>query len=437
MTKILSTCLLSLFVLLPCAVLAAEAPTSDPATVVEQLGSALEDHYVFPEIGKKMRAHLDQRLAEGAYEGLGLSVLSGQLTDDVQSISHDLHLRITPIPPQDINAEQEVDEAAQRARYLDRARRGNYGFRKIERLPGNVGYLELTGFTDAALGGATAIAAMNLLAGSDALIIDLRGNGGGSPSMIQLISSYFFEERQHLNSFFVRGQDTINQYWTQAHVVGEKMVDTPIWVLTSGRTFSAAEEFSYNFKNMERATLVGETTGGGAHPVNSHSFPEVGLQIRIPFGRAINPISGTNWEGTGVSPDVEVPAEEALTVAHRLALEHLVADAVDADHKAALDWDLASMQGRDDNIVLSPEALESYVGVYGPRKILLEDGQLYYQRGERPRTALFPMATDLFGLEGLDSFRLRFERDADGKVESLVGLYQNGREEPNPRSSAR
>lgn len=437
----------SILCLILCAAAGQAAETTQPsqhgaltsqqtAAVVETIGRALEQHYVFPQVADKMSAHIHQRLADGAYDGLQVAEICGRLTDDLREISHDLHLRLAPIPPQEIDAQQQVDEEARQARYLARARRSNYGFRKVEILPGNIGYLELTGFSDAGIGGPTAIAAMNLLAGSDALIIDLRGNGGGAPSMIQLISSYFFDEPQHLNSFFVRGQDSIDQYWTQTHVQGPKMVETPIWILTSGRTFSAAEEFTYNLKNMERATVVGETTGGGAHPVDTHSFADLGLLIRIPFGRAINPITQTNWEGTGVSPHIELPAEEALEVAHHLALEKLVSEATDADHKDALNWDLTTLRGRDDSIELTPSALRDYAGVYGPRKILFDNGRLFYQRGERPRAVLFPMAHDLFGIEGLDSFRLRFERGDDGLVSTLIGVYQNGREEPNAKEAS-
>jgi len=142
----------------------------------------------------------------------------------------------------------------------------------------------------------------------------LRYNGGGAPSMIQLISSYFFAERKHLNSFYVRASDSWEHFWTQEEVQGPKLVDVPIFILTSGRTFSAAEEFTYNLKNMERATIVGETTGGGAHPVNGRNFDfgTFTITMSVPYGRAVNPTTGTNWEGVGVVPDIAVPADQAL-----------------------------------------------------------------------------------------------------------------------------
>jgi hypothetical protein len=409
-------------------------PAPDAAAIVEKISRALEEVYVFPEVAREMGALLDQRLGEGAYHGLDLPGLARQMTEDLQSVSHDRHLHVDVIPPRDLSAEQSFDREAAQARFLENARRANYGFHKMEILQGNVAYLDLRSFMDAGIGGPTAVAAMNFLASSDALIIDLRQNGGGSPSMIQLISSYFFDQPQHLNSFYIRRSDTTKQFWTQALVEGPKMVDTPIWILTGGRTFSAAEEFTYNLRNMERAQIVGETTGGGAHPVENFMMPEHSLRMSLPFGRAINPVTGTNWEGTGVEPHTQVPAQQALAVAHRQALETLTQKAEDPERQKALEWALTGLKAAENPVRLDPKQLSGYAGNYGPRRIWLEDGALRYQRGEGPVATLFPMGGDLFGLDAYDNFRIRFERDDEGRVMVLVGLYQAGDEEPSPRT---
>ena len=166
---------------------------------------------------------------------------------------------------------------------------------------------------------------MGFLANVDALIIDLRQNGGGSPSMIQLLSSYFFEEPTHLNSFERRGQEQIDQFWTLPHVPGKKLLDVPLFVLTSPSTFSAAEEFTYNMKNLGRATIIGQTTGGGAHPGGTHAVGGL-ISVFVPDGRAINPITGTNWEGTGIAPHVPVQGTGALDEARRLARKAIVGE---------------------------------------------------------------------------------------------------------------
>ncbi len=403
------------------------------AAIVKAVSADLDEVYVFPEVATKMTEHLKARQEAGAYRDLDdLAAFTAQLTSDLQSISHDLHLRVTPMPSGEVNAEQEVDMEEIQRRYRERSRRANYGFEKLEILDGNVGYLDLRQFADASLGGRTAIAAMGFLAGADAVIIDLRQNGGGAPSMIQLISSYFFEEPVHLNSFYIRREDRVTQFWSHAYVEGPRRVETPLYVLTSGRTFSAAEEFTYNMRNLERATIVGERTGGGAHPVDMMRYPELGVRMSLPFGRAVNPISGTNWEGTGVEPHVEVPAADALEVAYAKALETVAAAATDPDHKRQLDWTLQGIKAETRTLMASE--LQPYVGVYGPRKIRVQDGKLVYQRDDGPVYELVPVGEDNFHLADLSYFRIRFERDDSGKVVTLVGRYDDGREEASPRS---
>lgn len=198
----------------------------------------------------------------------------------------------------------------------------NCGFDKVEVLAGNVGYLKFNMFADPEVCGLTATAAMNFLANVDAIIIDLRENGGGDPRMIALISSYLFSKPTHLNDLWERKTDSTQQYWTLPYVPGKRLDSKPAFVLTSKRSFSGAEEFTYNLKNLKRATIIGETTGGGAHPVSGHRIDDH-FMIGVPFARAINPISKTNWEGVGVEPDVKVPAAETLSTAQRLAMEKL------------------------------------------------------------------------------------------------------------------
>jgi C-terminal processing protease CtpA/Prc len=204
------------------------------------------------------------------------------------------------------------------ARMQTQLERNNCFFEKVERFPSNVGYLKFNAFPNPAVCGPTATAAMNFLANVDALIIDLRENGGGDPRMVAYISTYLFADATHLNDLYNRKEDTTTQYWTLPYVPGKRLAGKPVFVLTSKRTFSGAEEFTYNLKNLKRATIIGETTGGGAHPVAGHRIDDH-FMIGVPFARAVNPISKTNWEGTGVEPDVKAPADEALDVAKQMA----------------------------------------------------------------------------------------------------------------------
>jgi retinol-binding protein 3 len=166
--------------------------------------------------------------------------------------------------------------------------------------------------------------ASNFLANSDALILDLRKNGGGAPSMVALVCSYLFpaEPVVHLNDLYMRPENSTHQWWTLPYVPGKRFVRKPVYVLTSKRTFSAAEECTYNLQKLDRAIIVGETTGGGAHPGGPQPIVDK-FVIWVPMGRAINPVSKTNWEGTGVKPDIEVPAELALKTAQIEALKKL------------------------------------------------------------------------------------------------------------------
>jgi C-terminal processing protease CtpA/Prc len=210
-----------------------------------------------------------------------------------------------------------ADEVAQFRKELEHM---NCGFDKVEILSGNLGYVKFNMFGDPEICGPTATAAMNFLANTDAVIFDLRENGGGDPKMVAFVCSYLFAKRTHLNDLWTRKTNHTEEFWTSPDVPGKKLDGKPAFVLTSGRTFSGAEEFTYNLKNLKRATIIGETTGGGAHPVSGHRIDDH-FMIGVPFARAINPITKTNWEGTGVEPDVKVPAPDALSTAQKLALE--------------------------------------------------------------------------------------------------------------------
>lgn len=305
------------------------------AQIVEKLGKELQDRYVFPELAKQMQKRVTEKLRAGGYDACAdRDAFGQQLTDDLRAIAKDKHLRVGyrgdgPRPLM-MTPNREEMQAEQLAR--------NSGFVKLERLPGNLGYLDLRLFMDPDVGGDTVAAAFAFLANTDALIIDLRKNGGGSPAMIRLISSYLFDEKPvHLNSIWFREGDRTEEFWTLKEVKGPRYGPKDVYVLTSAFTFSGAEEFSYNLKNLKRATIIGETTGGGAHPVRGVDLPG-GFFVGIPIARAINPISKTNWEGVGVQPDVPCHADEALAKAQELAIEKL---------KAAKDPKVAERVKRD------------------------------------------------------------------------------------------
>jgi hypothetical protein len=404
--------------------------------VIDSVTQALNEIYVFPDVAKKMEKHLRKQYKNKEYKEItSLKEFANKLTADLQEISKDRHLWVR-FASDELLARFESDTLTdeEKKRELEEKRRDNFCFREIKVLQGNVGYVDFRCFSEATDAGPTAIAAMNFLAYTDAIIFDLRQNGGGSPSMIQLISSYLFDEPKHLNSFYIRRSDSTQQFWSHAYVPGPRMSHVDLYVLTSSYTFSGAEEFTYNLKNMERATIIGETTGGGAHPIDIRAFENLNVGMSLPFGRAVNPISGTNWEGTGVTPDITVPQEKALDVAHLQALEKLVEKTEDPDRKAQLQW---AIDGK--KIILNPvtvemSQLQAYVGQYGPRKIWIEDDQLYYQREERPKYKLIPMGNHWFMIPELDYFRVEFVADESGQFNEIIGHYDSGHTDSHKRN---
>lgn len=317
--------------------------------VIESAINRLNNSYVFPEVAKKMETSLRKRLQSGEYDSINDGKKFAEtLTQHFQEVSKDKHLRVrfSPEPqPERPTAEPSPEQQEKmRAEMHEFGSRVNYGFEKVERLPGNIGYIDFRMFFDPQLAGDTAAAAMNFLGNTNALIIDLRQNGGGDPAMVALMCSYLFGgDGVHLNDIYWRPDDSTRQYWTLPYVPGKRFIGKDVYVLTSSYTFSGAEEFTYNLKNLKRATLVGETTGGGAHPGGSERI-SAHFSMFVPMGRAINPISKTNWEGTGVKPDIEVPADQALKTAHVLALKKQIEKTTDPELKEALQEALTKTQ---------------------------------------------------------------------------------------------
>ena len=323
----------------------AAQPSSDFTTTAEERREVidgtiakLKEAYIFPDVALKMEKAVRDRAARGEYNSITSGKeLAKKLTDDFREVSRDKHLTVMAvaegIPDMPVGKPSRDEMEKMRAK----AARTNFGFEKVERLQGNVGYIDIRGFAPPQVGGDVAAAAMNFVANSDALIVDLRRNGGGTPAMIAFLTSYLFDEPTHLNDIYTEATKATQHWWTSPHVPGPKFGGTkPVYVLTSNYTFSGGEEFAYNLKNLRRATVIGETTGGGAHPVRKQKVSRR-FGIVVPYSRAISPITKTNWEGTGVTPDIPMAADDAFDHAYRLALGAVIERAEDPKHKAQLE----------------------------------------------------------------------------------------------------
>jgi len=392
--------------------------SAEKKAVVEALCENLEREYIFPEVTEQYVRLLRDNLRSGKYDGIGQpQAFALAVTKDLMSIHRDGHLsvRFNPGWVKNEKNRKELDEGAIELQKR-RDRTTNYGLKEIKILPGNIGYFKLNGFSYDTDSYEAAVGAMSFLGNADALIIDLRSNGGGSPEMVQFLCSYFLgNPRQHLNSFSYKEKEKLTQYWTYTYLPGKRLDKIDLYLLTSGDTFSAAEEFAYNLKNMKRAVVIGETTGGGAHD-NKFVILTDNFMMSLPFARAINPVTKTNWEEVGVEPDIKVSPDKALETAQAMASQKLAEKEKDPEFKAYYQWHHDAYNAALNPISIAVEALRSYVGTYGPRTITLEGGTLFYQREGRAKMKLIPMADGYFGLDGIEYFRLKFIKEGDQVV---------------------
>lgn len=307
--------------------------------VIEGVLQRFNDAYVLPEVARRMTTAIRQRMQKKEYDQItSAATLAQTLSSHLREVSRDKHIQVyfnyepRPLPAsRKPPSPEELREYRRHA--LNQSSLGNHGFKRVERLDGNLGYLRVDLLVDPEFGGDTAAAAMNFVSNTHALIIDLRACEGGVPEMVALLSTYLFDGQPvHLNDFYERPTNNTQQFWTLPYVPGKRYVGKDVYVLTSSRTGSAAEELAYNLQQLKRATIVGEVTAGAANfggtvRINEHFY------VFIPTGRAINPVTGTNWDGVGVKPDVLISEEGALTRAQIVALNKLIETSTDEGWK--------------------------------------------------------------------------------------------------------
>jgi hypothetical protein len=399
--------------------------------VILDIVELTREKYVYPDIGEKIGDQTQTKLSSGGYDSITQpSELAMLLTSDLREISNDNHWSVVYDP----NASSEKvdprgeDDEDRLAQYLEMARKQNFGFEKVERLSGNIGYIDLRRFEKSEYGGETAVAAMSFVANCDALIFDLRGNHGGYPSMVQLITSYLYDpEPRHINTFYYRPTDDTQQFWTFPHVPGKRMPDVPVYVLTSGATGSGAEEFTYNLKHMDRARIIGEKTVGSAHPVTREVVGGC-FDVRLPYGRPINPVTKGNWEGTGIQPHVAVPAEEALKTAHQEALKMLIQECEGEENRRNLEWVVDIVETEYTPVSIDEAILSRLAGEYGKRSFSIEDGDLIYEYQDIPvKWKLIPITETRFRLS--EDLKFEFIIDENGNVTGVKITYRDGRPE--------
>lgn len=300
----------------------AQAPSPSPRAVVQAISDSLVGGYIYESTGRMLADTLRTLSVTGHFDSLSGASLADEMTSVLRRISRDLHLSVGFNPSLGAATGGPVrmlrrrpSDAGDGATTPEMAR---LGFARAERLPGNVGYLDIRGFSDDPEALRFADSVMATFADARALIIDVGQNRGGGPEMVRLISSYLFDRPTHLVSSFMRGMSQPSERWTLSRVRGARLPSVPVFVLTSGRTISAGESFAFGLKTHGRITIVGEPTAGGGHFGAVIPLPG-GFSMFLPRGRTYDPRTDKGWEATGIQPDVRVPYERALETALELA----------------------------------------------------------------------------------------------------------------------
>ncbi len=392
--------------------------------VIDSLSILLTDYYVFPDKIPPTISLLKTNFKKGVYDKISNpNEFADKLTDDVFSITKDGHFRIA-FDPETVKEERKYHTNSTTTT-TEEDRKNNFGFDQVKILNGNIGYINLTGFYDLSFSSAPLNAAMNFVANSDALIIDLRNNHGGASDLGPYFSSFFFKEPQLLYDFYTRENNkTIHQqYWTQTYVDGKRLSDVPIFILTSNFTFSAAEAFVYSLQSLGKATIIGENSGGGAH-MWTGKIVTTNFYAHIPFARPVDPRTNTNWEVTGVNPNVKCDANQALVNAQIEALKVLMAK--DSANSSSYQWHIDGLKPQLTELKIDSEKLNTYVGDYGNIKILFNNNKLYFDwRGTK--SEMIPLATDYFMTNEFNFFRIKIV-EQNGKVSALKIINDNGTE---------
>lgn len=408
--------------------------SASPRTDIDGVAKAIEDNFYDVARGKSIANDLRASAAKGDFDAYDDNrELAAALTQRLKPL--DAHFNVQWSPP---TAKDDNNEGDRRPPREPPATRGTqHGIRRVEILPGNIGYIDLRQFADFEFGkpdqpARQAIeAALQLIAGTDAVIVDLRANGGGSPAMVGYLTSAFTPKGADIYNTFHRREGTDSE--APSDWFPSPRLQVPLYVLESARTGSAAEAFAYTLKNAKRATLIGEASAGAANPGGEVDAGN-GFRVFVSNGTPISPITGKNWEGEGVIPDVQVASSQALETARGLALEKIVAERPQSETteaRWALDGLRAEAQPRQSG---SPA---EYVGDFGPMTIAEDDGRLVVKRGRRPVVVLLPLGGDVFTVAADPNLRLTFARDDKRavnalEVEDLLGRTSRFRRSAEP-----
>lgn len=413
--------LLALATLTPAVAVAQTLDREAQQELVSDLEVALRQNYIFPDRIPAISAELDKRVQSGPIDSKDFA---DSLTQGLIKASNDLHFSVAFDPDgvaADRRATADGDATTQAER--DRERAANFGFREARRLDGNLAYIRFDFFADPQYAQETAAGAMRFAEGAKGLIFDLRYNNGGVLEMAQFLMSYLYPAAREQEFFDYNynddGVQVKRSQWSLAAVPGQRSADIPVVVLTGSTSFSAAEWMAFSLQRLGRATVIGERTAGGAHPVTRVPIDDR-FMLQVPFGEIRDPVDGQDFESVGVSPDLAVPASDALLVAQRFLLQSR-AEAGDADAR----WALVPVEFALSGEGPGATALDEAVGAYEGRTLVRTATGLAYRWRDRFVLALDPIGKDLFAVQGTDDYRVRLVRE-NGEVRGLERVWKSG-----------
>ncbi|MBS0225937.1 MAG: S41 family peptidase [Proteobacteria bacterium] len=404
--------------------------SEEKAATITALNNTLKANYVFPDIAMKIAPVLQEHLKKGDYDlATTKEAFAAKLTEDLVKTSGDLHF-VVGVDPEWVAEARANDNPAIESKMekeeLAGLEESNFGFDEVRRLNGNIGYIRFNYFANPELAHDVAASVMRFVGNTDAVIIDLRYNNGGYLEMAQFLASYFFSAKkdQLIFDYYYNedGKRIERGQWVLPALPGKRMVDKPIYILTSTTSFSSAEWFSYAMKKLGRATLIGERTAGGAHPVDRKPVND-DFFVQVPIGQIRDPVDHGDFEGAGVQPDIATPSIRALPLAHKLALENL-AKTSDAK-RAEFTWLLPVLTANIQRPAVDMGMIQKAIGKYQGREIVRENGTLFCIWRNRFRVALEPIGSNLFAVEGVSDFRYRLNVQR-GKVASLERVNKDG-----------
>lgn len=398
------------------------------AEVVNKLARSLTDNYIFADKAQNMKNLIRKNLAAGLYDNIIYpEEFAYNLTKDLRSVYKDLHLSISFNP----RLEKRLSDTSGKSRTehtkaIEDAKSQNFGFKKAEIINGNIGYIQFDGFYDLNEGSRTKVESVfTSLRSSEALIFDLRENGGGSPDMVAYICSFLFNKPTHINDLYVRRTNKTQSYWTEPVKGSEVFSSLPVYVLISNRTFSAAEEFAYDLQVLHRALLIGETTGGGAHPVSPQLITN-GFIGNIPYARAVNPVTKTNWEAVGVLPDIKVAANDALDAAVLAFYDSDIASLKDTTKLKTIQWSRTMLNAKIHPYNVDTLTLKSYTGKFGNETFTYNNGALYMKAKNGNTSSLVALSQATFKPAEFDHFKLKFIENTAGQIIGVLITFKDG-----------